>query len=263
MVAKSAPLPNVRKLFIPDPGYMIAEADLSGADAQVVAWEAGDEDLKTAFRSGMKIHIKNARDIFPKDTAGLSDADLKKLDHPGGIYHDCKTAVHATNYGAKPPTIANSNRWPLVAAQRFQDNWFSLHPGIWDWQDRVEHNLQTTRTVRNRFGYRIVYFDRLDRLLPEALAWIPQSTVANVCVRGAIKLRRTIPWCQILLQVHDSLIFQYPLRYHARREEIGEVLNSICVPYDDPLYIPWSFACSKKSWGDCVQTPWTDQKVAA
>lgn len=263
MVASTVSLPNIRKLFIPDPGYMIAEADLSGADAQVVAWEAEDEDLKAAFRSGLKLHIKNARDIFPEQTASLSDAQLKALDHPGGIYHDCKRAVHATNYGAKPPTIAATNHWPLSAAERFQNTWFNLHPGILGWHERVEYDLYSTRTVRNKFGYRIVYFDRLDRLLPEALAWIPQSTVANVCVRGAIRLRKAIPWCQILLQVHDSLIFQYPLRYHNQREEIGQVLNSICVPYDDPLYIPWSFSFSEKSWGDCTPGTWTDRPRAA
>ena len=49
-------LPNVRKLFITDPGYVMYEADLKGADAQVVAWEAEDDDLKAAFRAGVDIH---------------------------------------------------------------------------------------------------------------------------------------------------------------------------------------------------------------
>lgn len=262
MVATTVSLPNVRKLFVPDPGHVIAEADLSGADAQVVAYEAEDEDLKDAFRKGLKLHIKNARDVFPEMTEGLSDLDLKGLDYPGGIYHDCKRAVHATNYGGKPPTIAAVNHWPVSHAERFQHRWFSLHPGILDWHNRVEHDLHSTRTVRNKFGYRIVYFDRLDRLLPEALAWVPQSTVAHVCVQGAIKLRKEVSWCTILMQVHDSLIFQYPIRYHSQREEIGHALNSITVPYDDPLQIPWSFSYSHKSWGDCVPAPWSDREAA-
>ena len=59
MVAQTIALPNVRKIFIPDPGYLIGEVDLSGAEAQVVAWAAGDEDLKKAFRAGINVHIKN------------------------------------------------------------------------------------------------------------------------------------------------------------------------------------------------------------
>ena len=46
MVAQSIPLPNIRKIFIPDPVYILIDSDLAGADAQVVAWEADDEDLK-------------------------------------------------------------------------------------------------------------------------------------------------------------------------------------------------------------------------
>lgn len=262
MVAQTAPLPNIRRLFIPDPGHMIAEADLSGADAQVVAWEAGDEDLKNAFRKGMKLHAKNARDVFPSDVGTWTDEQLKATDHPNGIYYNCKRAVHGTNYGAGAPRIAEATNWPVSAAIRFQERWFNLHPGIKEWQNRTDYQLKTTRTIRNKFGYRIIYFDRTDRLLPEALAWIPQSTVANVCIRGGVLIRRTLPWVRILLQVHDSLIFQYPISMHKERWQIGALLNSITVPYDDPLHIPWSFSCSRKSWGDCEGALWEDRVAA-
>ena len=53
MVAQNIILPNIRKFIVPDPGYLIVDADLSGADAQVVAWEADDADLKEAFRDGV------------------------------------------------------------------------------------------------------------------------------------------------------------------------------------------------------------------
>lgn len=62
--AEKLVLPNVRKLIIPDPGYAIYEADLAGADAQVVAWEAEDDDLKSAFRAGLDVHSKNAEDMW-------------------------------------------------------------------------------------------------------------------------------------------------------------------------------------------------------
>ena len=57
MVAANIRLPNVRRTIIPDPGYTIVDADLAGADAQVVAWEAGDEKLKSAFSAGAAIHV--------------------------------------------------------------------------------------------------------------------------------------------------------------------------------------------------------------
>ena len=41
-------LPNVRKMFVPDLGYVVFDCDLAGADAQVVAWEAGDDNCHPA-----------------------------------------------------------------------------------------------------------------------------------------------------------------------------------------------------------------------
>ena len=93
VVAQTISLPNIRKFFIPDPGMIIAECDLSGADAQVVAWEAGDEELKTAFRQGLKIHIKNCRDMFPDKVRGWSDEAIKATGYSGGLYHNNKQAV--------------------------------------------------------------------------------------------------------------------------------------------------------------------------
>ncbi len=266
VVAQTIELPNIRKMFVPDPGYEIAEADLSGADAQVVAWEANDLDLMAAFRKGLKLHLRNAKDLFPERTKGLSDDAIKAQNYPGGIYYDCKRAVHLTNYGGAPRAIAVALKWTMVDSERFQKNWFGLHPGIKTWQDRTNDQLlglytwpdgvQRSRTIYNKFGYRIVYFDRVKALLPKALAWIPQSTVAITTIKGGIKLQR-IPWVEILLQVHDSLVFQYPIRYStsAYLAEIKQALTTE-VPYPDPLTIPWELKTSRISWGDCQDRDW-------
>lgn len=256
MVAKTAPLPNIRKFFIPDPGYYIADADLTGADAQVVAWEAGDEDLKTAFRSGVNVHIKNARDVFPEKTKGLTDEAIKATNFPGGIYHDNKTAVHATNYVGAAKTVAASLGWLVKEAEEFQYKWFGLHPKILEWHNRIENQLTETRSVSNKFGYRIVLFDRVETLLPKALAWIAQSTVALTCIKGALSLDE-IERIQLLLQLHDNLVFQYPFsaRIKLDRKEMKKALE-VTIPYDDPLIIPWSFKESKISWGDTVAIDW-------
>lgn len=242
----TARLPNVRKLFVPDPGYVLFDADLSGADAQVVAWEADDADLKSAFRAGLKIHAKNAEDVF-------GDEFRNSPGYPRGkLYDQCKRAVHATNYGASPYTL-NKNpelRWPLSRASDFQRTWFKLHPGIRGWHTRTSHLLNTTRTITNRFGYRIIYFDRIDNLLPQALAWVPQSTVAIVARKGALKLVRELPFIEILMQVHDSLVFQVPIHRADDHQAIRKAL-SIEIPYpNDPLVIPWGLAKSETSWGD-------------
>ena len=255
MVAQTVDLPNIKKMFIPDAGHMMIEVDLAGADAQVVAWEANDEELKEAFRAGLKVHMVNVRAIFPEKVKGWSDEAIKATDRAGGIYHECKQAVHGTNYGGGARTIAGTLGWLVREAEEFQHRWFQRHPMIKDWHRRTEAQLAANRTVANSFGYRRVYFDRIEGLLPQALAWIPQSTVAIVCEQGALQVRDQCPWVDLLLQVHDSLLMQYPIAENKNRFLIEKALK-VVAPYHDPLLIPWSIKASGRSWGHCEPVAW-------
>lgn len=242
-------LPNVRKLFIPDKGYVIFDADLKGADAQVFARETGDEQLLKDFREDRDIHSDNAEFMFG------SKFDRTKL-HLHEHYHmrqRCKHSVHAThNVGSERalmlhPSIAFSR----AEAIRFQKNWFSKHPRIPEYFESTQRQLEKTRSVSNRFGYRIIYFDRIEQLLPQAIPWINQSTVAIVTFKGALKIRKELPWVEMLLQVHDSLVFQVPIHLADKTELIRKTLE-IPIPYpNDEFIIPWGLARSEKSWGDC------------
>lgn len=246
-------LPNIRRLFIPDPGYVIVDCDLKGADAQVVAWEADDEDLKTAFRAGLNVHHKNGCDMDPN----FSTLETKSYEYKRQ-YKRLKSGVHGTNYGASSKTIATTLGWTIRYASDFQSKWFNLHPKIkTHFHGGVRNSLDRTRAVRNKFGFDITYFDRIDSIFPEALAWIPQSTVALTCFRGALQVRERLPWVQILLQVHDSLVFQVPT---VRVRDLLLVREALLnpVPYDDPLVIPWEVSLSPVSWGHCAKMKWEE-----
>jgi len=238
---------------LPDPGHLIVDCDLSGADAQVVAWEAEDADLKLAFTKGLDVHNHNGQAVWGSSYS--RDAVKRKYT----MRDELKRAVHGTNYAAAARTLSSTLGWTQDDVRGFQNTWFRLHPGIREWHKRVERDLQTTRQVRNKFGYRIVYFDRPDNLLPKGLAWIPQSTVAAICGRAAVQLRKRLPWITILLQVHDSIVFQVDASRATPRSfaEIRDALT-INVPYQDPLTIPWGLAISSKSWGDVEKKKWEE-----
>src|SRR5258708_13931419 len=67
-------LPNIRKMFIPDPDHVMIEADLSGADALIVAREAGDKELENDIISGIDLHSKNAAELFGPEFTRLDKA---------------------------------------------------------------------------------------------------------------------------------------------------------------------------------------------
>lgn len=250
-------LPNVRKLFIPDPDYTFFDMDLDRADMQVVVWESGETSLKEALHKGVDMHILNAIILAghePPDLDWLCDGHAE-YPHIKSKYKKerqlAKAFIHGSNYGGGARTMAIAAGVTVAQAERFQKIYFGAYPGIKKWHERTEHQLRTKHYVQNAFGYRRYYFDRVDGLLPEALAWIPQSTVANVIDRAWVNIHDNLPEVQVLLQVHDSLCGQFPTNRKtellARMREEAQVI----VPYPDPLIIPVGINCSEKSWGHC------------
>lgn len=284
---KQIALPNIRKLFKPDPGYTIGEADLAGADAQVVAWEADAVKLKQIFRENKKLHVENGRMMYGEAFMG---ADGKREPY----YTRIKVGGHATNYGATSRTVAGALSISVHEADRFQKRWFEIHPEILEWQKRVNSQISTTRLVTNKFGYRRFYWDRISEVLTEALAWVPQSTVALVANQGLVNthshyehkmplqewvamhtkyqqiydrdvliLRKQLEdlGFQMLLQVHDSLVFQYPTRAEAQILPRLRRALTVTIPYDDPLIIPWGLKTSTINWGLAEDRKWPAEVV--
>lgn len=249
------PIPNVRKLLIPDLGFEIASIDLTGADAQTVAWESNDEDLKRVFRENkIKIHAHNAKGMFPRHCP---------TGYEQPYYDLIRTGVHLVNYLGGDDELAHAMGVPKWEAASFRATWFHLHPAIREWHERIADQLSKTRKVFNKFGYRWFCFDRIETALPEAVAWIGQSTTACVTNRALVRAENYDRGqfiqdlrIQFLLQVHDELVFQYPVIY--RTEVLTKIhpLVHITVPYDDPLIIPWGLKTSLKSWGDCEKRSW-------
>jgi hypothetical protein len=96
-------LPNIRACFRPDPGYVLVEADLERADAQVCAWDADCQDLKHAFQTGEDIHTDNAIELYGKLP------NVRALHVNGLSFRDnAKKWVHATDYAGGARTISQA-----------------------------------------------------------------------------------------------------------------------------------------------------------
>lgn len=254
-------LPNLRQLYIPDEGFIWVDLDLDRADLQVVVWEADDRDLKLALRAGVDLHILNGCLLFARP---IPPIDELVESHPNYPEHKrrykverqfAKIFVHGTNYGGSDRTMAGHTGATVHAAGQMQSRWFGAHPGIKIWHRRVSESLARTRSITNKFGYRKIFFDRMENCFTEALAWGPQSTVGLVINQGMKNLRRSEIYSryaiQLLMQVHDSCDLQYPIEFDSP-ELRASIRNEflIEIPYDDPLIIPVGLKFSTKSWGD-------------
>lgn len=224
------PLPDIRKMFIPDEGYAFLECDLERADLYVVVWEANDPILKQMLRERVDIHTENAKVVgMPRQSA--------------------KIFIHGTNYGGTARTMAINCGITVHQSEVAQARWFAEHVWIKMWQKRIESQLQKTRSVSNVWGYRRFYFDRPDGLLPQGLAWQPQSTVAITINKGLMNVYNTHPEVPILLQIHDSGLMQLALLEKVTPKDIASLMT-VTLPYTDHLAIPVEPKYSLETWAD-------------
>lgn len=254
MPAPKLNLPNVKKMFVPAPDYCFVEGDLSGADAQVTAHECGGAFAHDFF-SGVKIHQETMRYIYPEYFA----IDPKHEPY----YTRCKNKLYGTIYGGKPPTIAEESGSELWRVRKFQPWILGKYPEIRTWQDAIHTELSKHGTVTNAFGFRIVFFQRIEEVFTEALAWRASSTVSEVCFRGALQvMEHEIPNLHFRPIVHDSVLFMFPIRDWPKTLYLIEDLLPNPVTYPDgQLLIPWTVKASTISWGDCQEFKHTDTGI--
>ena len=238
-------LPNLRRLIVPDDGYTIVDMDLERADLYAVAADSGCALLMQRLKSE-DVHTRHALDFLGKCTKYERDL-MKKLAHAG-------------DYLVGPRTASIQTGLPEAKIKEFLHWWYITYPEIKGWHNRVKGELYGNRMVKNAFGYRRPFFDRVEDCLPEAVAWLPQSTVALVINKALDNIISNLSRdVQPLLQVHDSLTLQVP------RERLDVLIpkireqSLIPVPYNPPLIIPVSFKVSEKSWGDVKEYKGAEQ----
>ena len=251
-------LPNIRSMYVPDPGKTFFDMDLDRADLQVVVWEADDPMLKAALRLGADVHLLNVYSLDNRDPPPLEElveTHPAYPDHRGPRKHKrefAKVFCHATNYVGGAKTVAAHTGRTVHEIDRAQKLWFEQHPGILRWHERTLEQIRRHRFVENRWGYRWYIFDRLDALLPEACAWVPQSTVGILINKIWLAFDKVLPEVEVLLQVHDSLAGQFATHRAATLVPLMRQASRIVIPYEDPLVIPTGIKTSSVSWGDCL-----------
>jgi DNA polymerase I-like protein with 3'-5' exonuclease and polymerase domains/uracil-DNA glycosylase len=237
-------LPNVRTLFIPDPGMTMFDLDLDSADLHIVTWESDCQWMKENFRAGRKPYVEVMKEYY-------HDQSMSKNSHPRE-YAMFKSLCHGTNYLGTADGIAPRIGLLVHETERIQKWYFSLCPEIAKWQEDIKKQVSGRRYVENAFGYRNYFFDRIEgTIFNQAVAWIPQSTVACLINRAWAAIEDNMPEAEMLIQVHDSLVGQVPTAQKATLLPRIAELATVPIPYPDPLMIPVGFVSSERSWGEC------------
>jgi len=203
-----------RRMFVADEGRLFVEADLSQAEARIVAYLAREEKLIRLFEEGGDIHSQVA------EWVGV----------PRGL---AKRLVHASNYGIGVRTFAHHAGIKEGQAREALQKYFDTFPRIRMWQLQIQADLSKSRILETPMGRKRVFFGRWgEQLFREAYSFIPQSTVADVLNLALINISRMRPEWEIMLQIHDAFVIQV-----SEQEEKLEIVGELRKAFDIPLTI--------------------------
>lgn len=207
---------DVRDMLIPDDGYIFAAADMSQAEARIVALLAHDYELLKLFDT-TDVHRLTATWIFTK-LMGEITTDMRfigKAARHGGAY-DMQKHRHMleVNTGAKKAGI--NLVISEMTAQKNLDIFHKFSPNIRGvFHKEVINQLREDRILINPFGRRRQFFNQWGpELFREGFAHIPQSTVPDHLHHAMLRMKKEAPQIQFLKESHDGLLMQLPRSEH-------------------------------------------------
>lgn len=230
---------RLRRPFVADPGMKFAYIDLEQAESRLVGAEEwnrfGDGRYLDACESG-DLHTTVCR-LAWTDLGWSNPTDLKRdreiAEQPfyrqHSFRHMAKVLGHGTNYSGKPYTMAKHTKLDAPLISTFQSKYFSAFPSHQRWHAAVASELAQTGNLVTITGRRRWFFGRRndDTTIREAIAFGPQGAVGDILNMGMLRVWR-LGICQLLLQIHDAILIQYPEEREA--EILTQVLRAIEVP---------------------------------
>ena len=202
---------DIRKGFIPRPGWTLLAADYSQIELRLLAHLSGDPAFVDAFKAGGDIHRQTAAIIF--------DVPLENVTSE--MRARAKTINFATIYGQGAHALSKQLKIEHAEAKEFIRKYFERFSGIRNYLDSMVEFARQHGYVTTIFGRR--------RYIPELrernfnIRAFGERTAANSPIQGSaadlIKiamiridraLRESKLHSKMLLQVHDELVFEVP-----------------------------------------------------
>jgi DNA polymerase-1 len=202
---------KIRRAFIASPGHKLVSADYSQIELRLLAEIADIPVLKQAFRDGLDIHAMTASEMF-----GVPVKDM-----PGEVRRRAKAINFGIIYGISAFGLANQLGIAREEASAYIKKYFERFPGIRAYMDATRDFCRAHGYVETLFGRKCHYPDikasnASVRSFNERAAINArlQGTAADIIRRAMIRMEDALAEkklsAQMLLQVHDELIFEVP-----------------------------------------------------
>lgn len=214
---------EIRRMFVPEDGWVLVDADYSQIELRLLSHMAGDEGMQEAFRSGGDFHAETAAKVF----------HVTRDEVTPEMRRSAKAVNFGIVYGISAFSLSQDIGVSVAEAKAYMEAYFATFPGVRRYMDEVVERARENGYVETLFHRR--------RELPElkssnfnlrsfgervALNMPVQGTAADIIKLAMVavhcRLRREGLRARLVLQVHDELIVECP---ETEKETVARLLE--------------------------------------
>ncbi len=212
---------EIRKVFIPEQGKVLVDADYSQIELRLMAIISGDKNMLDTYKKGEDIHTSTAASVF-----GVA---------PENVTSDMRKKAKAINfgiiYGISDFSLAGDMHVTKKEAADYIQKYFAQFPSVDEYLKNVKKKAYEDGYVSTLFGRRR-YIPELksriymQRMFGERVAMNAplQGTAADIIKLAMIRVYNALKKenldARLILQVHDELIIEVSEKDAERAKEI-------------------------------------------
>lgn len=238
---------DVRKLFIPPPGYTMLVADYDQIELRVMAMFSQDPEMCNIFIKDLDIHAGAAALMFNKPIEEVTDEE-RQIG---------KGANFLTAYGGGAGKLARTTGITMESAVNMINSYYKNFAGLTDWKRKVvvkgrARGYVTTLSGRRRRLPDLTSNDEEKRSRAErqAVNAIVQGSAADICKQAMIDINNALAGTdtKMAVQVHDELVAFVP------EDSVDEIMPRFIEAMGDGTVlkgIPLKVSChSSYNWAE-------------
>lgn len=197
----------IRKVFVPQDGYVFVDADYSQIELRLLAHMSGDEVLINAYNEAQDIHRLTASQVFNVPFEEVTDLQRR----------NAKAVNFGIVYGISSYGLSEDLSISPKEAKKYIDHYFETYPKIKEFLDGTVAKAKEEGCVRTLYNRRrpvpeLSSSNFMQRAFGERIAMNSplQGTAADIMKIAMIRVDRRLRnmKSRILLQVHDELLIE-------------------------------------------------------
>ena len=213
----------IRKVFLPEDGYVFLDADYSQIELRVLAHLSQDEKLIHAYEENQDIHARTASEVF-----GIPMDEVTSTQR-----RDAKAVNFGIIYGLSAFGLSQDLKISRKQAQEYIDRYFAMYPRVKEFLDGEVEKGKTDGYVKTMFNRirpipELKSSNFMQRNFGERVAMNSpiQGTAADIIKIAMIRVSKRLLTegleARVVLQVHDELLVEAP---PSEVEKVGQILH--------------------------------------